>query len=111
MGIRRDRIKELDTDLSRSKIVQRDKGKCFKCDKETVDCDKEAVDIHEIVSRSHWGTRRLHICFDEKNRVCLCRKCHDEVQGQGMWMTRLLAWLRDKYGYEYSEQEFRRYLG
>lgn len=103
MGIRRDRIKELDTTLSRSKIVQRDKDKCFKC-------GRKAVDIHEIVSKSHWGTTRLHICFDEKNRVCLCRKCHEEVQGQSVWMGRLLAWLRDKHGYEYSEKEFRRYL-
>jgi len=85
-------------------VIRRDRGKC-------VICGEKACDVHEIISRSHFGTRTMHICLSMKNRVCLCRGCHEKAQGQAEWMTKLLQRLKDKYGYDYPEPIFQRYLG
>lgn len=85
-------------------VIRRDKGRC-------VLCGKKAHDIHEIVSKSHFGTRTLAICYQVKNRVCLCRKCHQKVQGRRKYARELLELLREKHGYVYEEYIFRRFLG
>lgn len=62
------------------------------------------------MSRSHFGSKDMDVCFSMKNRVVLCRKHHTRAQGQPKHIKRLLLALRDKYGYEYDEPIFQRYL-
>jgi len=45
-----------------------------------------------------------------KNRVVLCRDHHNQAQGQSKWIKKLLAMLKDKWGYTYEERIFQRYL-
>jgi 5-methylcytosine-specific restriction endonuclease McrA len=102
MGKRRKKIIQLDGQ-TRAKVIRRDKGRC-------VICGRVAHDIHEIVSRSKFGTRTMNICFSERNRVCLCRKHHMWVQGNPARTAQLLKTMQKKYGYTYPEAVFRRYL-
>ena len=88
---------------SRYRVILRDNGRCQKC-------GGSAVDVHEIVSRAAFGTATMHICFSDKNRVCLCRRCHDEVQGVSRWTSWFIKKLREQHGYEYGEHHFRGYI-
>jgi hypothetical protein len=101
MGLRQDAIEELD-EATRYIVIERDQGKC-------VDCSKPYHDIHEIVSRSHFGTRHLDKCFKVKNRCCVCRRCHDYYQGDHI--KELLELMQEKYRYDYSERPWSLHLG
>lgn len=98
MGIRREKTKEYDA-ATRWMVIRRDGGRCLSC-------GNGAHDVHEIVSRSAFGTKELEVCFNVKNRCCLCRNCHNEAQGDIDRATDLLNTLRDRYGYEYNEPVF-----
>jgi SAM-dependent methyltransferase len=76
---------------------------------ECVVCGKTGVHIHEIVPRSAFGKRTMQLCFDERNRVCLCPKHHEEAHTVEMRKS-LLALLKEKYDYNYPEQIFRKYM-
>lgn len=89
---------------SREKVGKRDRGQC-------VVCDRYAHDVHEIIPRSALpGKQNASILFSEKNRCCLCRKCHASVHT--VWgRTMLLGLMKLKYGYRYQEQPFSNYFG
>jgi len=89
---------------TRQIVVDRDNGRC-------VLCGAVASSIHEIVSKSHWGTRKLEICFSERNRACLCNECHLLAQGNPDYTALILAMLNIKWHYKYPEREFKKYLG
>jgi 5-methylcytosine-specific restriction endonuclease McrA len=105
MGIRKRLIEEFDTPESRRATIARDRGRC-------VWCQNVASDIHEVVSRSAWASteRDMELCFALKNRVCLCRIHHKVLQGLPEYKRQLLALLRERHGYDYSEREFAAYL-
>jgi len=102
MGVRADRIEELEWQ-TRDIVVQRDGGKCRRC-------GVRGGEVHEVVSRSAWGSKKLDICFDPKNRVLLCPDCHTEVQGQRKESGKLLRGLKEQFGYEYRDRRFLRCL-
>lgn len=58
-------------------------------------------DVHEIHSRSHFGTTELADCIKPENMVLLCRWHHDLVQGNREWSDNIRAIMADRYGYEY----------
>lgn len=105
MGKRRQLILEYDTPERRQRIFDRDRGRC-------VVCGGKFHDIHEIVSRSHWAStpEQMELCFSDKNSVCICRYHHNEYQGVPEKITELLLAMEKKYGYEYEEYEFAKYL-
>lgn len=100
---RRQRSQELEAQ-SREAVYCRDQKKC-------VICNGPSIEIHEIVSRSHFGTRSLDICFHEKNRVVVCKNCHRRIQGNKEMSRMLISHLQEKYGYEYNEPVFFLYTG
>jgi hypothetical protein len=102
MGKRGDKGREYNQKTWATTIT-RDKGKCQVC-------GSKASDVHEIVSRAHFGSRTQHLCYALKNRCCVCDSCHRKVQGQEKWMVWLLVKMRNKYGYKYPEPTFQRYL-
>jgi len=102
MGIRQEKIRKYDNQ-TRLAVIARDKEKC-------VVCGRKGHDVHEIVSRSHFGSTNMDLCFAMKNRVVLCRDHHNQAQGQSKWIKKLLAMLKDKWGYTYEERIFQRYL-
>jgi hypothetical protein len=106
MGIRKDLIDMYDTYDSRRRVYQRDHGRC-------VICNAPAVDPHEIVSRSAFASTKeeMELCFSDKNRASVCRRCHNEYQGIPDRIAELLQIMASKYGYAYPEKIYQRYLG
>ena len=102
MGSRADKLEELDNQ-TRVAVLRRDNGKCALC-------KQKSNTIHEVVSKSHFGTKTLHICMQVKNRIVLCRDCHDLAQGKEHWIRYLLQLLEGRHKYSYPEEQFQRYL-
>jgi 5-methylcytosine-specific restriction endonuclease McrA len=44
-------------------------------------CGAKAIDIHHVVPRSKFGSKRKHEQDAVKNLVALCRPCHDQAHG------------------------------
>lgn len=66
-------------------------------------CNSAADDVHEILPKSSFSKHHKKELFSIKNRCCVCRTCHLEVQndrGRG----ELLAKLYKIYGYDYKGQ-------
>jgi len=67
------------------KVMTRDRG--------CILCGASSVDLHHIVFKSHGGID------DERNLVCLCRKCHETVHSdEPYWRDILLERQRGLYG-------------
>jgi len=65
------------------------------------DCGGRGSEVHHIVSR----------IWEEKNMLVLCRECHQcKDKGAGAHThaarKRHLRYLREKYGYEYTERKY-----
>ena len=101
MGKRAALIEKLDAE-TRQAVIDRDEGLC-------VLCGKVANDVHEILPKSHWGTKFLHRCYQLKNRVCLCRECHANSHTRAK-RTEILRLLQERHHYDYSDERFREYL-
>lgn len=86
----------------RFKVLDRDNYSCAMC-------GRRGVQVHEIVPRSRFGKTRKHICFSEKNMVSLCVECHADAHNEDTRRA-LLKLMQEKFGYEYPEEEFRRYV-
>lgn len=52
-------------------------GEYIEC--EIPGCGCQAVDIHHIIPRSKFGSKRKDEQDDPKNLIGLCRKCHDKA--------------------------------
>ena len=105
MRKRRNHIAQLDTDLARNLLGERDKWCCFLCWHQNRIANYR-VEVHEIVSRSAFGSERLDVCFNIKNRVLLCHEHHSQAQGNMTQIRLLLSLLTKTYGYTYEEKEF-----
>jgi hypothetical protein len=101
MGIRQEQIDAEKAD-SDHEVRNRDYHSC-------VLCERNATEIHELISRSRFGSAEMDICFSPRNRVTLCRLCHTIVQGQPGWTKTLFDLLKYRYNYQYPERIFRRY--
>ncbi len=44
-------------------------------------CKTQAVDIHHVIPRSKFGSKRKAIQDQANNLIALCRKHHDEAHG------------------------------
>lgn len=87
---------------TREEVWERDKGRC-------VLCHKPAHDVHEIVPRSAFGYDKSELLFSVKNRVCLCRDCHNLAHSYDQ-RRELILTMRMTYSYQYTEKEFEKYL-
>lgn len=96
-----DLSKEYDK-ATRNLVLQRDKLRC-------VLCGAKGVHVHEIVPRSHFGKQNVALCFEEKNRACLCPQCHEDVHNPEA-RTILLTMMKQVHGYVYEEEQFRKYI-
>jgi 5-methylcytosine-specific restriction endonuclease McrA len=85
----------------RAKIVERDGGNCLLC-------GKQGAHIHEIVPRSALLPGNAKLCWSEKNRCLLCPECHDKAHTVP-YRSLILGKMRDRYGYTYEEQVYKRY--
>jgi len=64
-------------------------------------CGGVASEVHEILPRSRFGPLRRRELFEVRNRVSICRGCHELVhndKGRGDLFYRL----EKLYGYEYD---------
>ena len=87
---------------SRIMVAKRDGMRCMKC-------NREGVQIHEIVPRSSFGRKSLHICFHPKNRCCLCPPCHERAHTNKR-RRELLKIMHQRHGYKYKEKQFKKYI-
>lgn len=92
---------ELDQ-ATRQIVLTRDNYRC-------IVCGIKGVEVHEIIPRSALGKKKSELLFSEKNRVCLCREHHTLAHNKPMRIY-LLGLLKQKYNYNYSEEEFQRYI-
>ena len=82
-------------------VLERDNRRC-----QDQDCGRGMyVEIHHVVARSHGGET------EEKNLICLCPHCHrGKDKGAGAHThearKRHLNYLREKYGYKYTERKY-----
>lgn len=70
-------------------ILERDK-KCVLCK------SRHNLDVHEIIPRSAFGSKTMHICFSPKNRVALCRQCHSTAHTKEV-REKLLQYIDNTY--------------
>jgi len=78
-------------------VKARDKGICAVC-------NRKAWDVAHILPR-----RFVSLKADIRNLVCLCRDCHvshESLSGR----KSLLELMQRRWGYEYPEEAFQRYL-
>jgi 5-methylcytosine-specific restriction endonuclease McrA len=94
-------LRKLDAQ-TRDEVRQRDHDQC-------VVCKRQASQVHEIVPRSHFGLRGLPLCFDIRNRACLCQECHEKAHTRPARVALLQA-LHECYGYDYSQSPWAAYL-
>lgn len=89
---------------TREDIIERDKGRCFIC-------RRPGTDVHEIIPRSHTSKKRpAWWLFDLRNRVLLCRVCHNDMQHTYPARVKLFRELRKRFRYDYSMKPFTEYL-
>ncbi len=62
-----------------------------------------------MVPRSHFGVKGLHLCFEMKNRCCLCQEIHERVHTVD-GRKALLRLMRDRYHYDYTDPPWRDYF-
>lgn len=98
-----EQLKNLLDAETRGIVQMRDEFKC-------VVCGKNGIHVHEILPRSAFGKRSMKLCYTEKNRVCLCPEHHSEAHTVE-YRKMLLGLMSSKYGYDYEEQEFQKYIG
>lgn len=58
-----------DPNVTKLEILDRDR-QCMLCGAVS------NLEVHEIVPRSAFGSRRMHLCFAPENRITLCQSCH-----------------------------------
>jgi hypothetical protein len=100
MGNRRNIVNELKCRYD-PVVLARDGRACVLCGSVVI------VDVHEILSKSQFGTPELEVCIQPKNMVALCRYHHNLVQGSPGWSGYLLRKLEALHGYSYDEEPFR----
>ena len=83
--------------------AERDQGACQ-------DCDIAAAEIHHIVRRGYWGKNAKHRGEVVENLICLCWLHHQGSHSKEA-QRRHLALLREKHGYDYSDQPWLGLLG
>lgn len=87
--------------MTRQLVYERDRFSCFLC-------GKNGVQVHEIVPKSAFGLSTMHICYSEKNRVCLCPEHHGPAHTIVM-RRRLIELMQKRFNYVYDEQCFQKY--
>lgn len=84
MGISIEEIQQ-----SNREILGRDK-KCVLCG------SRRNLDVHEINPRSAFGSKTIHLAFEPKNRVALCRTCHSTAHTKAIRL-KLLEYIEKTY--------------
>ena len=87
---------------TRKDAQERERGRCLLC-------NRRGADVHEIIPKSRFGKLNMQDCFDIKNRVLLCRLCHEKAHTIEI-RKRLLFIMKNKYGYSYEESIYEKYL-
>jgi len=85
------------------RVYIRDAGRCQVC-------REGGHEVHEIVPRSAFSSRTMPECFQEKNMIVICRKCHAKAASYEA-RRELLLKLRSMHGYDYSMEPWRGYVG
>lgn len=92
----RAKYRKLDLE-TRDIVLARDRYSC-------VVCGIPSREVHEIVPRSRFGSRRMHECFKVGNRITLCRSHHEEAHTQTK-RKQMLEMLMELYGYTYTRDD------
>lgn len=88
---------------TRNIVQRRDKHVC-------IICGKAGIHVHEIIPRSAFGKNTQRELFVEKNMVCLCVEHHEQSHTRE-FRKLLLSTMSSKFGYEYNETQYQRYIG
>jgi hypothetical protein len=80
-------------------VISRESGRCFIC-------QSTGNHVHEVLSKSKFSVRDIHICIQPKNMVLLCMRHHSLVQGRPRFMGHLLRAMALRYGYVYDAPPF-----
>jgi SAM-dependent methyltransferase len=97
----KDLSKMLD-DATRNSVQLRDKFTCFVT-------GKKGIQVHEIVPRSAFGKRTMHLCFEERNLVCLCPEEHEKAHTVA-YRKMLIKMMQERHGYTYDDPIYQKYL-
>lgn len=83
--------------------IDRDLGACQ-------ECGVAVAEIHHIVRRGYWGKNAKHRGEVVENLICLCWLHHQGAHAKEA-QRRHMTLLREKWGYEYTEQPWLGLLG
>ena len=75
-------------------IIERD-GRCVLCN------SRRNLDVHEIIPRSAFGSKRMSLCLMPFNRVTICRQCHEKAHSRQI-REKLIEIQRIKYHAEWE---------
>lgn len=84
-------------------VVERDQELCQ-------DCGRPTGPPHHIIPKSMLPGRLKPLRDQPKNLICLCLLCHNQAHTKAA-RIRHLTLLRERWGYEYSEQPWLGVLG
>ena len=79
----------------RDRVLERDRQLCI--------CGRYADVVHHIV---HRGKATEDLIWREENMICLCNDCHDKANATEAKRGHL-EYLRERYGYEYTERPWK----
>lgn len=80
----------IDIEQQNRDVIERDKG-CVICGV------SKNLDVHEIIPRSAFGSKRMHLCFTMENRVTLCREHHAQAHTKE-FRAKLISIMEKKSG-------------
>ena len=99
VGVVSDREAIATDPIVRREVIERDKGAC-------VDCKHAADHIHHVIPRSMLPGRLIEKRDHPRNLACLCWRCHSKAATKEA-RARHLRYLRERWGYEYSDMPWR----
>lgn len=93
----------------RQQVIDRDQV-CFLCMVERNEI-RPIQEVHHIVPRCLWGWKNGDK-HNEKNLIGVCRECHvnhkPHIEARDM-IQYIIGQMYDKYGYDYMDDDYRRY--
>jgi len=89
-------------DRVHQEVLVRDQFRCRTCGAPT-------TEVHHIAPRSMFGKNRVKDCWQAKNMITCCRKCHEDA-GSPVNRKAHLVLLYRLFNYDYGDQPWARLL-